>query len=59
MTKNCEANHTLWAVPVCLDAAAHVRRVDEEPLEGESCGMTGIRPRICPGIQDIYGHRKQ
>ena len=31
MTKICEANHTLWAVPVCLDAAAHVLRADESP----------------------------
>ena len=34
MTNICEANHTLWAVPVRLAAAAHVRRADEEPLEG-------------------------
>ncbi len=33
MTEICKANHTLWAVSVCLDAAAHVLRADESPLK--------------------------
>jgi hypothetical protein len=35
--------------------------VDDEtsPASVVPCRMTGIRPWICPGIQDIHGHREQ